>query len=581
MRLEGLPLALELAATWIPVLPPALLLGRLGNRLPLLTQGPQDLPNRHRTLRRAIESSYELLGSEERALFQALGVFTGGCTLPAVEAVWGTGPISPEYCGEAVIEVAPGEAVLRSEPVVLLAALERKSLIKLEAQSSEPRFAMLETIREYAGEQLSLSAREEVIRCAHAQYYLSLALQADAGTHGPSPTGQPAQLAGEHGNMREALHWAFSSGAEALGAQLAAALGRFWHLHGHWSEGRKWLTRALEVTGIEPPLRATLLHRAGVLAYRQRDNEQALAFLEEALRIRRAQGSLTEIAEVLQDLSILAVLKDEYSTATSLLEEAIELQRKSGGGRGLGEGLAVRGFLAMAQGQLELAEAFLGEAESIFIAAGDRWGLARVRQHMGQLAIRQHDYMRARLILERNVALNEELGNRSGVGGGLGELGLVALAQGDYLEAELLTKQGLAHFDVIGGAGDSNTARYVLGIVAFHKGEYSTAKDYLVTSLEAFLLLNSRHDVACCLVGLSAVYMKQGQLSDGAYLAGAAESLLSGLSGALDPITQNVYNSAMSALRPLIDDPDHADVAAAYKEGSGDSLEAIMVRVVT
>ena len=198
---------------------------------------------------------------------------------------------------------------------------------------------------------------------------------------------------------------------------------------------------------------------------------------------------------------------------------------------------------------------------------GDRWGLARVRQHIGQLAIRQHNYERARSVLERNVALNEELGNRSGVGGGLGELGLVALAQGDYSAAERLTKQGLALFETIGGAGDSNTARYVLGIVAFHRGEYSSAGDYLMQSLEGFCLLNSRHDVACCLIGLSAVHLRQGQLSHAAYLAGAAESLLSQISGTLDPITQNVYSSVTSVLHPLMTQPGDTDVAAAHKAG--------------
>ena len=196
------------------------------------------------------KSSYELLGSDERALFQSLAVFTGGCTLPAIEAVWAARGSSPDHCVEGDIGVAPGAAALDREPVELLAALERKSLVRMEVQGNEPRFSMLETIREYASEQLSLSSRQEVVRGAHARYFLSMVRQADAAMHGPDAQSQRAYLSTELGNIREALRWAFSGGEAALGVQLAASLGRFWHLRGHWSEGRHWLGCALEVRGL-------------------------------------------------------------------------------------------------------------------------------------------------------------------------------------------------------------------------------------------------------------------------------------------------------------------------------------------
>ena len=280
LRLDGLPLAIELAAARVRVLPPGQLLARLDRRLKILTGGNRDLPARQQTLRAAIEWSHELLDPDEQSLFAHLAVFAGGCTLEAAEAVCGAH-------GGHEIDVLDG-----------LDSLSQKSLLRPEEGSEGwTRFTMLETIREYALERLDASGEADSLRQAHARFFLDLAEAAEPQLTGPDQVLWLDRLGTEHDNLRAALGWLERSSEREPWLRLSGALWRFWWVRGHMTEGRGWLARALaETDGLPPAVRAKSLSGAGILAESQGDYVQAKALHEESLALARQSGDRFAIA---------------------------------------------------------------------------------------------------------------------------------------------------------------------------------------------------------------------------------------------------------------------------------------------
>src|SRR5262249_22123248 len=280
-RLDGLPLAIELAAARIKLFPPQAILARLGRRLELLRGGARDVPERHQTLRQAIAWSYDLLETGEQALFRRLAVVVRGCTLEAVEAV----------CQAVHDAAADSEQSL--EVLDGVASLVDKSLLRQQEQaSSEPRFRMLETIREYGLECLTASGEEPAVQRAHADYYLALIEEAEPALTGPEQAIWLERLEAEHDNLRAALYWAEESGGAEIGLRLAGALCQFWLMRGHLREGQERLARLLGLAEASPhtAVRAKALRRAGHLADNLGDYAAAHAFFEESLAIWRALG---------------------------------------------------------------------------------------------------------------------------------------------------------------------------------------------------------------------------------------------------------------------------------------------------
>jgi len=267
-RLDGLPLAIELAAARIKLLSPQAMCSRLGNPLRFLTGGARDLPERQRTLRGAIAWSHALLDEGEQALFARLSVFSGGCVLDAVEAVC-------EAEGDLFVDVLEG-----------LSSLLDKSLLRQEEMvEEEPRFVMLETIREYARERLEVSGEAEEIRRLHAEYFVALAEQGASEQQGPEEAAWLERLDLEHDNMRAALSWMLESEEAGAGLRLSGALWRFWWMRGHYSEGRRWLEEALAKDGRASAVRAKALEAVGWLADDQGDIDRAVAAAEEGLSL--------------------------------------------------------------------------------------------------------------------------------------------------------------------------------------------------------------------------------------------------------------------------------------------------------
>jgi predicted ATPase/DNA-binding XRE family transcriptional regulator len=314
VRLDGLPLALELAAAWIKVLSPEALLPRLMRRLPMLEGGAQDLPARLQTMRNDIAWSYDLLKPGEQALFRRLAVFAGGCALEAAETVCSGAPDG-------------GPAVLDG-----LASLVDKHLVHQEEQADgEPRFRMLETIREYAWERLEASGEAEEVHRAHAAYFLELAEAVHPEVRVAELGMSLQRLEREQANLREALRWAQEAGEGALGLRLAGALWWIWYALGYLSEGREWLEGllALEESGDgssgATATRAKVLRLASMFAYQQGDHGRAVALAEQSVALYRELGDKQGLAGALAILAVRARHQGSHGRAAALLEESLVL----------------------------------------------------------------------------------------------------------------------------------------------------------------------------------------------------------------------------------------------------------------
>jgi predicted ATPase len=358
-RLDGLPLAIELAATRTKVLTPAQILPRLQQRLTLLTTGARTLPDRQRTLRGAIAWSHDLLTDTERRLFARLSVFAGGWTLESAEAV-----CDPEALG---VDVLDG-----------LTSLVDKSLVRrVEAPGRPPRFSMLETIREFGREQLEACGDLEQVRRRHAEHFLDLAVEAEPHLTGPDQREWLRRCDLEQANLRAALRWAVDA-ADAGRAQAAAgALWRFWQQRGHLAEGRRWLEEVLAMPSGRAPTaaRAKALAGAGGIAWWQEDIAAARRLYEEALAVERELGDPARIADALYNLAFVAGADRDFEGAFRLFEESRELFRLAGDEAGVARADWMLPIRDMVAGRWDAPQAKAAEAVATWRRTGDRFRL--------------------------------------------------------------------------------------------------------------------------------------------------------------------------------------------------------------
>ncbi len=404
IALDGLPLAIELAAARVPLLPPRALLARLEQtsaRLRVLTGGARDLPARQQALRATIAWSYELLTAEEQALLRRLAVFAAGCSLDAAETVCGAdGP--------------GGGDVLEG-----LTSLMDKSLLRREdGTDAEPRFGMLETIREYGLEHLAESGETEALRRQHAAYYRVLAEQAEPALTGPDQPRWLGRLEREHDNLRAALQWARESRDALAGLHLAGTLWRFWYTHGHLTEGRAWLEGFLDASrDAEVPLavRAKALIGAGVLANMQADYERAAELCEESLSLYRALVDLQGIAVALNVLGNVAVNQGDFERAVNLSEESLALQRQVGQKRGIALALNNLAHVVLQQGDHQRAAALCEESLALARELGESRSIAAALTHLADIARDQGSDEQAAAMYAEGLPLLRSIGDHHGV----------------------------------------------------------------------------------------------------------------------------------------------------------------------
>jgi non-specific serine/threonine protein kinase len=392
-RLDGLPLAIELAAARVKVLPPQALLNRLQNRLDLLKSGARDQPSRHQTLRQAIAWSYDLLDAPEQALLRRLAVFAGGQTLEAAEAV-----AAPP----------PGSSVLEG-----LASLIDKNLLRQEAQpDGEPRFAMLETIREFGLERLAEAGEEAAVRRAHRDHYLGVVERASADHGGPQQGAWLDRLGREHDNLRLALDWSHAAGDWDAAERLVVGIWRFWLVRGHLTEARARLQQLLSRSPARSPRRALLLTAAGTLAHNQGDYAAARSFYEESLALSRAEGNELTAAGTLNDLGWLAWRQGDYPAARVLSDEALALHRRLGDRRGAANALNNLGWVTHHEGDYRAAAALHREVLALREQSGDTRGVGFSLASLGWALHQQGESAEAAPILDRAYRLLRDVGER-------------------------------------------------------------------------------------------------------------------------------------------------------------------------
>ena len=397
MRLDGLPLAIELAAARTRVLPPEALVTRLRNRLEVLVDGARDLPVRQRTLREAIGYSYDLLADDERALFTQLGVFAGGCTVEAAAAVM----------AEPLDEVGARPAVLdRLQSLVDKSLLQREQL-----PGGEVRFRMLETIREYAHDQLVRTGGLAELRDRWIDYLLELTNRSRTALQGREQAATLELLDREHDSLRAALRVCVDTNDADRGLQLAAALWRFWYVRGFFTEGRTWLSELLALPGASArtKLRANALSAAGNLAYNQGDDAAAEAFQNESLSIRRELGDRDGVGISLDTLGALAFRRGDPERANTLLEESLLVKREREDRWGIAAVLHHLGDVALEQGHFSSARARYEDSLVQWADLGDIWSLALVLESLAALAHTRSNPQRALKLIGAASALRERL----------------------------------------------------------------------------------------------------------------------------------------------------------------------------
>ncbi len=517
-RLEGLPLAIELAAARLNIMPVQALLARLGNRLGILTGGPRDLPERQQTVRATIEWSYSLLDRQEKELFARLSVFAGGCTLEAVEAVCGMrnaewGMRNEDEAGNIPNSEFP---IPHSDDLLEhLSALVNSSLVRRERRSDgEERFGMLETVREYALARLAEVDTDTNsladARRRHAEYYFNMVIVAKGDLMGPRQHEWMDRFEIEQGNLRAALGWArdVPSGQRAVGQgsgvsdqglnrnpqsglELAlsagAALLRFWQSRGHVGEGRQWLEMLLgSPEPVAPGIRAQALRSAGVLAFYEGDLEGSVRICEESLAL------YTQIDDELGRASLLTSLGNArrelgaYDQAIELYEQGLSIFRRFDDTVGISIIYNNLGATAQRQGDYARAAALYEESLELRRSAGDTLGIVYTLYKLAEAARDYGDFSRAVSACEESLAVSRSSGDRNGIAMAVLTLGTIRLEEGDGSAARLLLEESLTTFTDAADRWGIATVKHKLGSIAHASGNYERASELYQDSLAIF-----------------------------------------------------------------------------------------------
>src|SRR5574341_38956 len=578
-HLDGLPLAIELAAARIKILTPQAILERLGSRLDFLKGGARDLPARHQTLRHAIGWSYDLLTDDEKATFRRIAVFIGGCSLEGVEQVSG-------------VVGAPGADALDA-----VTALVDKSLLRQEeGPGAEPRFVMLETIREEGLECLKAAGEWESARRAHLRYFLGLAEQAEAELTGPRQSPWLDRLEIEHDNLRAALSWSEERGEAEGGLRLGAALWRFWVTRGHMLEGRRRLQELLTLPGgaERTSSRARVLHGLGTIIHEISDYAQARPLLEESLSIWRELGdrrgmaaalnslgwlafevgdfgvarSLSEealllnrelgekrgIAVALFNLGLVALLQSDYPATLSLLQESLALRKEIGDRRGCAYVQVSLGWMKQQRGNHGQAAAILGDALAVFRELIDKQLISWALAHQGVVAYDLGEYDRAQVLLEESLALGREVGNKVIIAWTLSHLGGVLRGQGQTALATTLAEEGVSVSREIGNMWVLPYALRVLGRQAQDTGDSVRASSLYGESLNLYRRTGGRRGIADCLEAVVGLAAAQGDLLRAARLYAFALAGREAIGAPRPPRSREEYERDLATIRAGLDE---------------------------
>ena len=494
-RVDGLPLAIELAAARTGVLSVSALLHRLDRRLPVLTNGARDQPARQHSMREAIAWSYELLTPAEQAVFRRLGAFSGGFELDAAEALFPT--------------VEPGDGV--AIVVDLLSVLVDGSLVATDG-SDLLRFSMLETIREFALECLEANGEEVETRDLHARHFASVAGRGDRELRGTNQHDWLPRLEREHDNMRGALRWMCQRGDAHGAQQLAGSLHWFWFLHSHFFEGRRWLDEALSLAGADATsVVPSAALGAGILAYDQAD----------------------------------------YATATAHLLRCIDAARSDGDGRALATALQFLGLVGHRQGRHDVIRPHLEESLAVASGIDDEWCIAGALCALGH-SVPGQDSGDARDALERAAGIFRRLGDSWGLARAANSLGEHARGRGDIEAAGELYEESLLRYSALGNENASALVLHNLGCVAMQQGDWRGGGGCFSEALRLHRKHGDQRGVAYCLAGLAAAIGRCGAAEEAAPAFGCAERLFEVTESALDLVDEGIHDVIVAHVRAIL-----------------------------
>lgn len=532
--LDGIPLAIELAAAKTAVMAVGDIAARLGDRFLLLRGGSRTAPPRQQALEAALDWSYDLLTDAERTLFNRLSVFRGGFTLEAAEGV----------CGDGAV-----------------ANLVSKSLVLMDAQVTPARYGLLETVRAYGRRKLLASGEEPAVLARHRAWYLRWAEQVEPML---ATADDPwlDRVEAEHDNLRAAIEASLDAGDADAALRLPSALFRFWLVRGHWTEGRQDLEAALAMKGaVSPDLLAKATSRAAALAQYQGDYGRAEALGRESLRMQREMGDRGGMAHSLMTLGNIAYRQGDYAAAWELHEESLTYGRAAGDKASMAASLVNLANVAVHRSEYDRALGLCHESLDLFRQLGDRRGTAFVLNLLGVLASDQGDYATAQARFEEGLAIQRELGDRRGIERSLSSLGLIAREQADLAKARELYEQSLAIGRELGHKAGMAFSLRGLAAVAGLEDHPAEAESLFCESLRIETALHSRPDIAACLEGLART---SGDLERAARLLGAASALRESAHSAVSQFEQAHHARRLAEVRSGLGE---TRFAAAWDQG--------------
>ncbi|OLE03033.1 MAG: hypothetical protein AUG82_07370 [Ktedonobacter sp. 13_1_20CM_4_53_11] len=538
VHLDGLPLAIELAAARSKLFPPRALLQRMTHRLDVLTGGVQGVPARHQTLRNTIMWSYNLLDETEQQLFRRLSVFVGSYTLEAVEALCSA-------FADGAGQVVDGVASL----------IDKSLLLQIEREGEEPRLVMLETIREYGLEVLAARGEEEITRQAHATYYLALAEEAEPEYGGPQQVVWLERLEREHDNLRAALQWSIEPGATQqrieIGLRLGGALRRFWLVRAFVNEGRAFLERALAAgIGVAIPIRAKALIAAANLAIVQNDYPCTEALARESLVLFRELEDQEGTVFSFQLLGSALYQRGDLAAGSTLIGEALALSRKLGQTDSLAWLLYQQALFDIGQGEYTRACELLEESLTLHRKNEHKRGIAfSLIQLAKVLFVSEGDQVRVHSLLEEGLALARELSDKDSLASANALRGQIVLNRGDIATARSLLEESVRLRREVGSRHSTAESLALLARVVSVHGDHTAAYALYEESLAIGRDLNNVWLIVPCLDGLASLGARQGEFVRAARLWGAAEVLRESVGMHIAPIERADYEQRVAAAR--------------------------------
>jgi predicted ATPase/DNA-binding SARP family transcriptional activator len=562
-RLDGIPLAIELAAARVKALPVEKIAERLDDdRFRLLTGGSRTAPPRQQTLRALIDWSYDLLMDAERTLLRRLAVFSGGWSLEAAEGV------------------CTGDGIEGGEVLDLLTSLVAKSMVQYEGREGEARYRLLETLRQYSQDRLLESGETEVVRGRHRDWYLGFAEQAEPGLWGPDQVEWFNRLEGDQDNLRAALAWSHAeAGTGEQGLRLVGALWELWDHRGYWREGRGWMERALARAAAlgRTAARAKALSGAGEMAWHQGDYAAGRSLLEESVAIWRELGEKRGLADALNHLGWVAGCEGSCAEQHSLQTESLAIWRELGDKWGIAESLLGLGNVAWHQGDYQAARVRYEESLMLCREAGKKRGVANALGNLADMAYSEGNFGVAHAFHEESLAIRQELGDRGGFASELHSLGDEALGRGDYGTARSHFEESLAIRKELGNRRGMAHAVRSLGRVACRQGDYGAARALYQESLAIHRELGDKSGLARLLADFAGLAAGQRQAQRAARLLGAAEALCEAIDAG-PPVTSSTEEVGIKA--EVRAELGEAVFAAAWAEGRAMTLEQTIAYAV-